>query len=230
MRLFTVTSSVLSLAVSCLGSYSLVKHESRAFLPAKWEQSHRAPANTELPLRIALAQPNLDHIGDFLLDVSHPDSANYGNHWSAAKVAEIFRPSDQAVQDIREWLSTQRIDDSRVRLSKSAGWIEAQVSVAEAEQLLKAEYHVYNHTETGTKFIGCASGYHIPEHLVQHIDFITPTVHFNVVPLGTVPQRGSTETGSILVPRRSTSDVKVCVEIYLTRISLIFVTRTVPLT
>lgn len=39
-----------------------------------------------IPISIALAQQNLESGYEFLMDVSHPDSPNYGKHWSAEKV------------------------------------------------------------------------------------------------------------------------------------------------
>lgn len=176
----TAAFTLLAVTVSCLGS-PLVRHESRRALPPHWEQSHRAHAHAILPLRIGLAQSNIDRIGELLLDVSHPDSENYGNHWTPAKVAETFRPSAETVDTVREWLQNEGIDASRIRLSKSGGWMEANVSVAEAEQLLKTEYHVYNHALTDVKHVGCASGYHVPEHISKHVELITPTVHFDAI-------------------------------------------------
>ncbi|KAI0093145.1 subtilisin-like protein [Irpex rosettiformis] len=177
----TAAFTLLAVTVSCLASPPLVRHESRRALPPHWEQSHRASAHDVLPLRIGLAQSNIDRIEELLLDVSHPESQNYGNHWSAAKVAETFHPSPETIDTVREWLTNEGIDPSRIRLSKSGGWIEANVSIAEAEQLLKTEYHVYNHALTDTKHVGCASGYHVPVHVAKHIELITPTVHFDAI-------------------------------------------------
>jgi tripeptidyl-peptidase I len=166
---------------TALGLSPRVKHESRRALPPHWEQSHRAPADTILPLRIGLAQNNIDRIEELLLDVSHPTSPNYGNHWSASKVAETFRPTTETVDTVRGWLVGKGIDRSRIQLSKSGGWIEVDVSVAEAEDLLDTEYHVYNHALTNTKHIGCGSGYHVPEHVSKHVELITPSLHFDTV-------------------------------------------------
>ncbi|KAI0696743.1 subtilisin-like protein [Cytidiella melzeri] len=173
--------ALLALATSAIGSYPFVRHESRRALPPLWEQAHRAPADATLPLRIGLAQSNIDRIEEYLLDVSHPESSNYGNHWSAAEVADMFRPSSETVDVVREWLVKEGIDPSKIQLSKNGGWIEAKVSVAEAEDLLKTEYHVYNHATTGVKHVGCASGYHVPEHVSKHVELITPTVHFDAI-------------------------------------------------
>lgn len=179
----TPAFAILALTYSCLAAPSvseLVRHESRRSLPLDWEPSYRAPADFVLPLRVALTQPNLDNIESLLLDVSHPESPNYGQHWSAAKVAEMFRPTSESISTVMEWLLSEGIDGSRIRLSKSGGWIEANVTVSEAELLLSTEYHVYNHGPTDTKHIACDSAYHLPEHVSKHVDIVTPTLHFDV--------------------------------------------------
>jgi tripeptidyl-peptidase-1 len=43
-----------------------------------------------IPLSIGLAQSNLAHADQFLMDVSHPDSPNYGKHWTPKKVDNSF--------------------------------------------------------------------------------------------------------------------------------------------
>lgn len=183
MVLLTTAFALLAVVSACLGSSPLssrIKHESRRSLPNDWAQSRRAPSEVMLPLRIGLAQSNIDRIEDLLLDISHPDSRNYGNHWSAAEVARVFRPSAETIASVRGWLAGEGISLARIRLSKSGGWIEANVSIAEAERLLKTEYHVYTHASTDTEYIACGDGYHVPEHVAQHIDLVTPTLHFDV--------------------------------------------------
>ncbi|KAI0093139.1 subtilisin-like protein [Irpex rosettiformis] len=177
----TVFLLLLSVIASCLGSTTLVRHESRRALPPHWEQTRRAPADAILPLRIGLAQSNLDRIEEHLLDISHPDSQNYGNHWSAAKVAATFQPSSETIANVRDWLVKEGIGATRIRLSKSGGWIEANISVAEAEKLLRTEYYVYNHALADVEHIGCASGYHVPAYVSEDVELITPTVHFDTV-------------------------------------------------
>lgn len=51
-------------------------------------------------------------------------------------------------------------------------------TIAEAEDLLQAEYHIYDHP-SGVSHIGCRE-YSLPSHLSSdHIDIILPSVHFD---------------------------------------------------
>ncbi|KAF7800220.1 hypothetical protein EIP86_011467 [Pleurotus ostreatoroseus] len=131
-------------------------------------------------MRIGLAQPNINDIEAMLMDVSHPNSPNYGKHWSAEKVAETFRASSESIDTVLEWLVTEGIHPSRTRLSKGGNWIEADVSVSEAEDLLKTKYYVYGHGPSGYRHIGCDEAYHLPEHVAEHVELVTPTLHFDV--------------------------------------------------
>ncbi|KAH9846221.1 subtilisin-like protein [Lenzites betulinus] len=170
---------VLGLASTAAALSPHVRHESRRSLPRGWAPVRRAERDSILPLRIGLAQSNLEALEEYLLDVSHPESPNYGNHWSPAKVAQTFRPSADAVDTVRSWLVGSGIDAHRVRLNPSGGWLTANVTVAEAERLLATEYHVYEHEESGHKQIGCDSAYHLPEHVAKHVEIVTPTLHFD---------------------------------------------------
>jgi tripeptidyl-peptidase-1 len=54
-------------------------------------------------------------------------------------------------------------------------WIEFSATVGELEELLHTEYHNYQHKQSGGYRIACDE-YKIPQHVRQHVDFITPTI------------------------------------------------------
>ncbi|KAH9902554.1 subtilisin-like protein [Cubamyces lactineus] len=174
----------LVLGLTSIGTFASplvprVPHESRSILPRGWAPVRRAESDFILPLRIALAQSNLESLESFLLDVSDPSSPNYGDHWHPAKVATTFRPSSESVDAVRDWLSESGIDAERVKLNPGASWLVANVTVAEAEELLGTEYYVYEHADSGHVQVRCDKAYHLPEHVSKHVDLITPTIHFD---------------------------------------------------
>ena len=155
-----------------------VLHERRERLPLNWRRTAEIHGSSLLPLRIALTQRNLDKADEFLMAVSHPESPNFGNHWTAKQVAEAFAPTDETVTSVLDWLAETGISPDRVRQSQGLNWLHAEVTVEEAENLLRTKYHRYTHTRTGQAHVACEE-YSIPEHIQQHVDFITPTVHFD---------------------------------------------------
>ena len=84
---------------------------------------------------------------------------------------------EETVDAVKQWLTESGIHKDRV--SYSPGWLNFDVSVAEAEKLLKTQYHVYRHGSSGQPHIACEE-YSLPQHVSPHVDFITPTVHFDV--------------------------------------------------
>ncbi|KIJ15544.1 hypothetical protein PAXINDRAFT_62902, partial [Paxillus involutus ATCC 200175] len=68
-------------------------------------------------------------------------------------------------------------ESDRINLTPNKGWIEVSATVEEAERLLQTEYNLYAHT-TGKEHVACDS-YHLPAHISPHVDFVTPTVHFD---------------------------------------------------
>ena len=155
-----------------------VLHESRSSVPYGWNLRRRADPDAVLPLKISLRQSNLENLDEFLYDISHPESPNYGQHWTPARVAQTFRPSEESVDVVRSWLANDGLDWSRTRFSKDGAHLHLNASVAEAERLFAAEYYVYEH-ESGEERIACHHGYHLPEHVSAHVELVTPTVHFD---------------------------------------------------
>ncbi|KAE8443691.1 hypothetical protein EG329_001463 [Mollisiaceae sp. DMI_Dod_QoI] len=154
-----------------------VVHERRSAPPANWKRHTRLDPESAFPIRIGLAQQNLHRAEEFINQVAHPESADYGKHWSAQKVAETFAPSPETISAVKEWLYTSGIALDRVRMTQSRNWLTFNATANEAERLLQAEYHLYK-ADSGHIHVACDE-YSIPEHLAEHIDIITPTVHFD---------------------------------------------------
>ena len=66
--------------------------EKRQDVNGEWARSGRAQHNQKIPLRFALAQSNLDKGDEWLMDVAHPSSPNYGKHWTLDQVRDAFQP------------------------------------------------------------------------------------------------------------------------------------------
>ena len=164
------------LGISLPGAY--VVHERRVKTAERWQKQARACLDARLSIRIGLTQRNL-HLGpQHLKDVSDPSSTSYGKHWTSEQVVEYFAPSDESIQSVRTWLNEAGIAEHRQALTSKRGWIWVEATIAEMEALLKTEYHIFNHGETGEHQIGCEE-YSIPDSIRPHVDFITPTVGFS---------------------------------------------------
>ena len=177
VSLFTVAA----LAIGALGAPTEVRHvlhEKRSAPPAGWAPHHRLDPDKILPMRIALTQSNLDKLHDNLMEVSHPESDKFGKHWTAKEVAEMYAPSSETVETVTEWLKSAGIDTDKIEQTQSLGWLNVKVTVAEAEELLKTRYFSYEHTSSGTPHVAFTE-YNVPEHVSKHVDFITPTIHFD---------------------------------------------------
>ena len=150
MKLALIPLTALVVALSALGAPSPranhVMHEKRAHDPIDWALARRAEPDRILPLRIGLTQSNLEQLEELLMAMSHPESPEYGRHWTPARVVEHFAPASETVDRVREWLRNEGIAAERVKLSPSRGWIEvSNATVREVEELLGTEYHIFTH-------------------------------------------------------------------------------------
>ena len=144
LRLFVIVSLIVT-SLSATLQHAHVIHERRTHSPHArgWKLVRRLEPNAFLPLRIGLSHSNIDRLHDELIAVSDPRSPLFGQHWTPERVANFFAPASETVDAVKNWLVDNGIDYDRLRLTKSKSWLEANVSVAEAEELLKTEYHVW---------------------------------------------------------------------------------------
>ncbi|THV46450.1 hypothetical protein BGAL_0385g00070 [Botrytis galanthina] len=106
---------------------------------------------------------------------SHPDSVNYGKHWTAQQVTDTFAPSDATVSQVLNWLRGNGINETRVIQTENVGWLAFVASVSELESLVHTEYLYYSHNQN-SKIVIATDKYHIPEAIQQHIDYIHPGI------------------------------------------------------
>ena len=85
----------------------------------------------------------------------------------------MFAPPQEAVDGVRAWLEDAGIAAQRISHSTNKQWIQFDAKVHEAEVLLKTKYNQYEHEATGSLHVACDE-YHLPSHLSQHVDYITP--------------------------------------------------------
>ncbi|KAG1881010.1 peptidase S8/S53 domain-containing protein [Suillus subluteus] len=155
---FTLSLAVVSLAEPTLSPYNV--HEKRSAIPIGWSYTRRHESAATLPLRIALKQ------------------TNYGKHWTAGEISRKFSPSEESVSTVRDWLVENGLASERIRVSSTKGWINVIVTVKEAERLMNTEYNVYTHV-SGQEHVACEA-YHLPEHISTRVDFVLPSVNFDV--------------------------------------------------
>ncbi|TGO32531.1 hypothetical protein BHYA_0309g00090 [Botrytis hyacinthi] len=191
-----VPVSVVSLAIAAIvnaapSSVKHVVHEKRNAPPSDWVKGSRLEGSAIVPMRIGLTQTNLDNGYDYLIELSDPDSANYGKYWSPKEVHDKFAPPEETLKSVKAWLASSGIHHSRISHYENKGWLAFDASVEEAERLLNAEFHEHEHKFSSSVRVGCDE-YHLPEHLVPHIDYITPGVKLAPVKKRSVKTKRST--------------------------------------
>ncbi|KAH8679313.1 putative alkaline serine protease AorO [Ilyonectria robusta] len=155
--------------------------------PAKLVKTAPIDSNVDISVRIALKQRNLDQGMNLLMDVSDPDSPNYGKHYTAEQVVDLFSPDADSIEIVKSWLAESGVEG--VTTPKSKGWIDFKTTAKKLETLLETTYHVYEYTATGDKHLGTDS-YKLPSQVSQHVDFITPGIVTDKIVPVTVSESG----------------------------------------
>ncbi|KAF2999996.1 hypothetical protein E8E14_000857 [Neopestalotiopsis sp. 37M] len=173
---WTIAASWLSgLAAALAVPDTHVVHEQRTSeMEIGLKKRSRPDGTLQLPMRIGLKQNNLDQAPQWLMDVAHPKSENYGKHWTSEDVIEAFKPSDSTVEAVKQWLVENGIAEGRIKHTDNKLWLAFEASLEEAENLLHAEFMI--HENKKGRLVTDTERYAIPKHLTKHIDYVTPGV------------------------------------------------------
>ncbi|WPH02277.1 Hypothetical protein R9X50_00513300 [Acrodontium crateriforme] len=171
-------AATIDVAASLAIPDTLVVHESRNTVTtgSKLAKRARVDKNVKLPVRIGLkANPESEAKAEqWLMDVSHPESAKYGQHWTQDDVIKAFQPTDEAVKGVKEWLTTV-IKEDRITHTDNKGWFAFDATTEELEKLTNAKYYEHHDASTGRVLLA-TDEYSVPASLKQHIDLISPGV------------------------------------------------------
>lgn len=88
---------------------------------------------------------------------------------------EAFRPSEKTEEEVRQWLIENGIEAERITHSDNKGWFAFHATTEEAERLLHTEFHEYQDSVSDAVLPACEK-YHVPHHISEHIDYITPGI------------------------------------------------------
>ncbi|KAK9412956.1 putative Peptidase S53 domain-containing protein [Seiridium unicorne] len=177
MKLLSVVSfwigccNTIAAAADSLSYGDHAVHEERHAISPRWMRRDRVPGFRRLPVRIGLTQSNLDRAEEYLLDISHPKSPNYGKVWTSEEVIAAFRPSESAIEAVTDWLASHGITD--VTHSENKGWLAFDAPASKVEALLQTVYYEHEDQITGGVAPACDK-YHVPKKIQEHIDYITP--------------------------------------------------------
>ncbi|EPS96632.1 hypothetical protein FOMPIDRAFT_1025327 [Fomitopsis schrenkii] len=154
---------------------SFAVHERRDAAPTGFTLSGAANADRTLSLRIGLTQGNLTGLYDALNEVSDPASEKYGQHLSRDEVAALVAPTSDTMASVTAWLKKHRL--SATNASPAGDWLSVNVTVGQANSLLRANYSLFKHENSGSETIRTLE-YSLPADIQAHVACIHPTTTF----------------------------------------------------
>merc|ERR1711934_1184137 len=147
---------------------------------AEWSVVGRTPGTEKIELLFAVKQTNLNQLESVLVAASDPRSERYGQHLSNDAVHRMIAPDPARLTAVYDWLRANGIDGHP--LSPNHDWISAEVSTAQAEMLLDAEYYQMHHHQSNTTIHRLLKPYTLPADVSEALDLVAPTVHIPPAP------------------------------------------------
>ncbi|KAJ7900607.1 subtilisin-like protein [Mycena olivaceomarginata] len=170
----TITLLIFVLAAA---QAELLVVEKRDKPPDGFSRIGPSPADKVLTLRLALAHNDITGLHDTVYDVSTPGNPRYGQYLSKEKVEKFVAPSQDTIAQVQSWLGLNNLTSSP--LTPAGDWIAVNMTVAQANRILTAEFSTFQNEETNHT-VDRTLSYSIPSTLKSGINVIYPTVTFPV--------------------------------------------------
>ena len=93
--------------------------------------------------------------------------------FSTQQVEDFVTPKQESVEAVNAWLKENNIETTKA--SPAGDWFSFSVPVSKANELLDANFAVFEHTSSGKQMVRTLS-YSIPADLQDHLELVHPTV------------------------------------------------------
>ncbi len=179
-------SPVVPSVLAKLGGQSILE---KVTVPSEWTHVGTPQPESIMTMQIGLKQADMAGLQKKLLEISHPDHADYGKWLSKDDMENYTKPSSQSIDMVKTWLSAFGIDGSSIS-QPTPDWMEVRVPISKAEIMLNSKYSMFEDSVSG-KVFPRTTEYSIPLLLHDHVDTIQPTTAFHR-PMG--PQKAQNTT------------------------------------
>ncbi|KAJ3819843.1 subtilisin-like protein [Lentinula raphanica] len=198
----------LFLLSSTVWASTYIVHEKRESTPSGFTLLSSAPDDQMIDMRINLSMGNRSGLEAALEKASSPTSPTF-REWLTKEQVEMFAaPNTETKEAVAEWLATFNITSTPA--TPAGDWIKFTIPVGTANRLLKTQFGIFNHTDSGRAYVRTTE-YSIPSDLQAHVKAVHPTTSFN----GPLKQRSPITAVSLvkstsLVERRATVPASDC--------------------
>lgn len=159
-----------------------------------WKKLHRVEPDKILKLTLAIKQQNKDKLERLLLDVSDPDSINYGKYLSVKEITKLVSPHQKSIDILRIWLANNGIASRHCDLTLNRDFLVCKVPCKYAEMLLPGTvFSYFKHDKLKKHYIRSNSRYYVPEYVAEHLDFVGDVHRFPSVNFRKTKQEDLTE-------------------------------------
>ncbi|OAA41838.1 alkaline serine protease AorO [Beauveria brongniartii RCEF 3172] len=129
--------------------------------------------NSSVPVLIGMKQKNIENMMDYVLEVSDPTSAKYGQHYTREQVDALFAPDDQAIDSVKDWLIKSGIAADSINLSRNKAWVRFESTVSVLESLLQVNLTAPKNAKRDTS----AAEPKLPPQISSVVEFVLPSLN-----------------------------------------------------
>eukprot|EP01132_Coremiostelium_polycephalum_P003186 gene3186-3990_t len=137
---------------------------------SNWTKLNRSFGDEVINFRVALKNKNLDILEATFLDVSNPQSPNYGKYWTIDQIQDLVAPDFEISNRVVQFLE----QNGCFNVENHRDMIKASAKSSDVERIFKVQMFNYKHNhKKNQQIIRSDKYYTIPSEIRQHIDLVT---------------------------------------------------------
>lgn len=162
---------LLTLAGLCSSTYTIFEKISGPPQPWIANSNGHIDVNQHFVLWIHLKNQNRAAFHQKVFDAATPGHATYGQHLTRQQVEDFLAPEERAFSLVAQWLNSFQDGALAHEYTIKNDWYIVNTTLGTAMELLQADYHLYENTETGKTTVRTLA-YSLPAELHPHVDMI----------------------------------------------------------
>eukprot|EP01130_Rhizamoeba_saxonica_P002332 TRINITY_DN12157_c0_g1_i1.p1 TRINITY_DN12157_c0_g1~~TRINITY_DN12157_c0_g1_i1.p1 ORF type:complete len:575 (-),score=110.53 TRINITY_DN12157_c0_g1_i1:32-1702(-) len=169
-------------------------------VPEGWSDMGPSEPDQMIILNVALKLTNIDLLEKQVQLVSNPDSKLYGQYWTPQQTMDYTAPTPKSLKIVKTWILQSGVKPNQITYLPS-GFYELNVSVQQAQDMLKVQYNSFRHNESDNVIHRSLSLYNLPEEVRECVDLVGGVIRFPKMNAMTVDDNDADADAPLVTPK-----------------------------
>jgi tripeptidyl-peptidase-1 len=178
LQALLIALCAITATASNFGKYVRMESDVSVFNSSTWIMGERVTNQDMITIRFALKHDSykVAQFEQLFLDISNPQSENFGKWLSTDEIVEKLAPEERNVVLVQEFLESFGVTNFVLNNHKDI--IRTEISAALAEKMFQTVMHKFTHADSTATIVRVIQPYSLPQDLSEVVSFVDDLIRF----------------------------------------------------